>query len=103
MLFLSSLDNLLLDANIIFQKSVDNFLKKAQNMLIWGRRCSTPLMVQFSAVNLSLLNPLARIMLMVTFISFIVQGGGLLKGLATEKPSKLFNRFTAENCTIFKL
>ena len=32
MLFLSSLDNLLKDANITFQKDVDNFW--AQNMLI---------------------------------------------------------------------
>ena len=28
------------DAHIIFQKDVD---KRAQNMLIWGRMCSTPL------------------------------------------------------------
>ena len=41
--FLSSLDNLLWDAYIIFQKGVDKFWDSAQNMLIFGKGCSTPL------------------------------------------------------------
>ena len=46
MLFLSSLDNLLKDAYIFFQKDVDNFEiehKHANFGAFWGRRCSTPL------------------------------------------------------------
>ena len=35
MSFLSSFDNLLEDAYIIFQKGVDNFWDKAQNFLIF--------------------------------------------------------------------
>ena len=40
--FLSSLDNLLLDAHIIFRKSVDNFEIAHKNMLILSQGCSTP-------------------------------------------------------------
>ena len=48
MLFLSSLDNLLSDAYIIFQKDVDNFEienKTCNFGAFCGRRCSTPLRV----------------------------------------------------------
>ena len=45
MLFLSFLDNLVYDAYIIFQKDVDNFWDRAQNMLIlelFGVRGAVP-------------------------------------------------------------
>ena len=45
MLFLSSLDNLLQDAYTIFQKGVDNFEIRAQNMQIFGQGWSSPLRV----------------------------------------------------------
>ena len=41
-LFLSSLDNLLYDVYIIFQKGVDNFEIEHKTCKFGGRRCITP-------------------------------------------------------------